>query len=157
MVVGVAGHQDIPESAAQFIETGIVQLLRRLGGEFTGASSLAAGADQLFAQVVQRLGGHLHVVIPSDGYETTFVDAGALGLFKLLLQKADTVETLNHTHPSDEAFLDAGRRIVDLSQVLVAVWDGLGARGVGGTADIVQYANKKGIEVVNVWPSGTDR
>jgi len=157
MVVGVTGHQDIPDAAFVFVEKGIVRVLRRLGSEFTGVSSLATGADQLFAETVLRMGGRLHVVIPCDKYETTFVDSRALDLFRHLLEKADMVEMLKHPRPSEKAFLDAGHRVVELSQVLVAVWDGREARGKGGTADIVYYARARGTEVVVVWPSGIAR
>jgi hypothetical protein len=40
---------------------------------------------------------------------------------------------------------------------LVAVWDGQPAAGKGGTADIVDYARRHGIEVRIVWPPGTSR
>jgi hypothetical protein len=157
MIVGITGHQSIPDAAFAFVEKGIEQVLRRFSSEFTGVSSLAAGADQLFAETVLRMGGRLHVVIPCDNYETTFVDSHALDLFRHLLSKAEMVEKLNHAHPSETAFLDAGHRVVKISQVLVAVWDGREARGKGGTADIVHYARARGTEVVVVWPSGISR
>ena len=74
-----------------------------------------------------------------------------------LLQQAGEVVVLNHRGPSQAAFLDAGRRVVDLSQLVVAVWDGLNARGKGGTADVVRYARKRGKEVVFAWPAGIIR
>ena len=157
MVVGFTGHQDIPDAALAFVKKGITRVLRRLGKEFTGVSSLAAGADQLFAETVLQLGGRLHVVIPCEGYETTFLDGPALDWFRHLLEKADTVETLEHPRPSEDAFLDAGHRVVELSQVLVAVWDSREARGKGGTADIVRYARERRTEVVVVWPPGIAR
>ena len=157
MIVGVTGHQDIPDAALAFVEQGITQVLRRLGSEFTGISPLAAGADQLFAEIVLRLGGRLHVVIPCEKYETTFVDSQTLHRFRELLEKAAIIETLKHARPSEKAFLDAGRRIVEFSQVLIAVWDGREARGKGGTANIVCYARKRRIEVVVVWPLGIVR
>ena len=39
-----------------------------------------------------------------------------------------------------EAYEQAGRYIVEHSDVLLAVWDGLPARGRGGTAEIVAWA-----------------
>lgn len=155
--IGVTGHQDIPENALVFIKEGIAKELDRIGGEFTGISSLAEGADQLFAETVLQMGGRLHVVIPCLKYERTFEDGKPLMRFRKFLNMADTVETLNHTHPSESAFLDAGRRVVALSQILVAVWDGQEARGKGGTADIVAYAHEQGTEIVVVWPPAMTR
>lgn len=157
MMVGFTGHQDIPDAALAFVEKGIARVLRRLGSDFTGVSSLAAGADQLFAETVLRMGGHLRVVIPCDKYETTFGDGRALDLFRHLLEKADMVQTLEHARPSEEAFLDAGHRVVELSQIVIAVWDGQEARSKGGTADIVRFAHKRGTEVVVIWPFGIAR
>jgi len=35
-------------------------------------------------------------------------------------------------------------RVVDLADLLIAVWDGKPARGPGGTADVVAYAASAG-------------
>jgi hypothetical protein len=40
---------------------------------------------------------------------------------------------------------------------LLAVWDGRPARGVGGTADIVEYARLSRVPVDIIWPSGASR
>jgi hypothetical protein len=40
---------------------------------------------------------------------------------------------------------------------LVAVWDGLPARGVGGTAEVVADARELGLPVEVVWPAGAWR
>jgi hypothetical protein len=157
MVVGVTGHQDIPPAAKKFVKDKITEVLRNIDGNFSGVSSLASGADQLFAEIVVRMGAELHVVIPCNKYESTFSDKRALNQYHELLQQAGKVEVLNHKGPSQSAFLDAGHRVVDLSQLVVAVWDGLNARGKGGTADIVRYAQELAKEVVVVWPSGVSR
>jgi predicted Rossmann fold nucleotide-binding protein DprA/Smf involved in DNA uptake len=156
-VVGISGHQNIPEEALYFVKEGIKQVLDRYGRSFVGVSALAAGADQLFAEEVLRSGGKLHVVLASQGYETSFETHEDLQSFYILLDQADVVETLEHDYPSEDAYLDAGHRVVDLSDELVAVWDGLAARGKGGTADAVHYAREQGKKVVVVWPPGTSR
>ena len=157
MVLGITGHQDIPPTAKKFVEDRIIEVLRSVPGKFIGVSSLASGADQLFAKIVVRMGAELHVVIPCAKYESTFTDKRALNRYHRLLERADKVEVLNHNGPSQSAFLHAGHRVVDLSQMVVAVWDGLNARGKGGTADIVRYAHERAKEVVVVWPSGVSR
>lgn len=156
MIVGITGHQDIPHDALEAVKEGIAQALARFTGPI-GLSSLATGADQIFAKNVLQIGGRLHVILPCEGYDSTFSDKEALDCFRKLLTRAERVEKLEYNHPSEEAFLDAGRRIVDLSDVLMAVWDGGEAKGKGGTADIVRYAKTKGIEVVMIWPPGVSR
>jgi hypothetical protein len=156
-LVGVTGHQDIPPTALAYVESGIESALIRLDDNVAGVSSLSAGADQIFADVVLRMGGRLHVVIPCQRYVDAFSDGDAVRRFESLLRQASTVETLKYTEPSEEAFWQAGRRIVELSQVIVAVWDGAGSKGKGGTADVVRYAQERGTEVIIVWPSGVCR
>lgn len=157
MVVGITGHQNIPSNALVFVKTGITRVLRRHIPDLIGLSSLAVGADQLFAETVLEIGGCLHAIIPCKGYDTTFRDPDGLNRFRHLLASAEQVETLSHSRPSEEAFLDAGKRIVNRSQLLVAVWDGRDAKGKGGTADVVRYARDQNTKVVVVWPSGTVR
>jgi hypothetical protein len=154
MVLGITGHQDIPHAAKKFAKDRIADVLCRIEGGITGVSSLASGADQLFARIVVRIGAELHVIIPCEGYEATFTSKLELNQYR---EKANRVEMLNHKEPSQAAFLDAGHRVVDVSEMIVAVWDGLDARGRGGTADIVRYAKERGKEVVVVWPPGLSR
>ena len=155
-VIGATGHQNIPPEAVGHVASGIqdVLLLHREG--LVGVCSLAAGTDQLFAQAVLDAGGALHVVVPCERYEETFGPAD-LPLYDRLLAAAQRIETLEHPEPTEAAFLDAGHRVADLCDLLVAVWDGKRARGLGGTADVVQYARAAGREVVIVWPPGLTR
>lgn len=155
--IGVTGHQDIPEAALGFIEDGIQRAIKRFHMDLVGITSLAAGADQLFARIVLQVGGSLRVVIPSEKYETTFSEESARRQFGMLLRSAADVETLPHHSPSETAYLDAGRRIADLSDIVIAIWDGNDAKGKGGTADTVRYARRRGIEVIVIWPSGLSR
>jgi hypothetical protein len=73
------------------------------------------------------------------------------------LEAAHSVTRLDYAEPTEEAFLAAGKSVVDNCQVLIAVWDGKPARGLGGTADIVRYARDTGKAVSIVWPDGIDR
>lgn len=118
---------------------------------------MAIGADQIFARIVLQMKGSLQVVLPSEKYETTFAQEGSKRQFELLLRSATRVETLPHNSPSEEAYLDAGRRIADLSDLVIAVWDGKDAKGKGGTADAVRYARERGIKVIVIWPPDVSR
>ena len=46
---------------------------------------------------------------------------------------------------------------MDTVDLLVAVWDGLPARGFGGTADAVAYAERTGVPCTIIWPPGATR
>jgi hypothetical protein len=152
---GVSGHQIAPKSVWNLLTA---QLPGILGDPpFVGVSSLAAGADQKFARCVLGRGGALHVVLPSPAYESSFKEISDLHLFRTLLSEASEVETLGFAEPNEDAYLAAGQRVVDLCDILVAVWDGLPAQGKGGTADIVAYARSARKPVRVVWPPGIRR
>jgi hypothetical protein len=157
-VVGVTGHQDIPEAAAASVRAGIEAALRAQPRPVTALTSLAAGADQLFARLALAHGAALTVVLPSEGYEATFAarPAALAGYAELRALAAGTVR-LGHPSPTEAAFEAAGRWIADHCDLLVAVWDGQPARGTGGTGDIVRYALDRAVPVVVVWKPGVLR
>lgn len=156
-IVGCTGHQNIPQEAVPYVRDAIRGELRRLNAVgLTGVCSLAAGADQMFAQAVLDSGGKLDVIIPSSGYEKTFDPEGA-AQYRQLLRRASKSLTLKWPEPSEDAFLDAGHHVADTADVLIAVWDGHEARGKGGTADIVRYAKEHGKRTIVIWPEGIER
>lgn len=152
---GITGHQQAPQPVWDLLRARLPEILGC--PPFVGVSSLAAGADQKFAESVLSLSGTLHVVLPSHAYESSFERASDRHQFRELLSRASSIETLDFNQPSQDAYLSAGQRVVDLCDSLVAVWDGLPAQGRGGTADIVAYARSTGKPVNVVWPSGVQR
>jgi len=157
MKVGITGHQNIPRHAAGLVRTMLQQFLVEQPDPLTCVTSLAGGADQMCAALVLKRGGSLHAVVPCAGYEKSFGTARAAQRFRTLLAQSSAVETLPFPEPSEEAFLAAGRRVVDLSDLLIAVWDGRPSRGMGGTADIVAYARHLSVKVTVIWPQGLSR
>jgi hypothetical protein len=156
MTIGITGHQDIPDQALDFVEKHIRQVLSTYP-DLQCVSSLAVGADQLFARLALEHAAVLHAVIPSEHYETTFTNQRDQSQYQALLKQAHITETLDFAQPSEEAFLRAGMRVADLSELLIAVWDGEGVQGKGGTADIVAYARQREKPVIIVWPQGVKR
>jgi hypothetical protein len=127
------------------------------GPDLVGVCSLAVGADQIFAKALLAAGGRLHVILPSANYNTTFNAGDELANYSDLVSSSSSVEELPFPGPSEEAFFAAGRQVVDQSDLLFAVWDGAPAAGLGGTADIVQYAKDSGTVVEIIWPPGARR
>lgn len=150
MRIGVTGHQALPESTLPAI-TRAVRAQLEAAADVTGVSSLAAGADQLFCSVVLGLGGELEIIVPSDHYEST-LSGSALLLYYRLLAEAKDVRRLDYARPSEEAFLAAGKEVVERCDLILAIWDGRPAGGLGGTADIVRYARQRGVPVEVIWP-----
>ncbi|TCC36330.1 hypothetical protein [Kribbella speibonae] len=155
-IVGVSGHQRLPAIAVALAERELRLLFADLDGPLIGLSSLAIGADQLFAQLILDTGGELHAVIPAVGFEKTF-DDNARSSYFALLSKATQVTTLDYPMPSEEAYDAAGRFVVDHCDLLFAVWDGKPARGPGGTADAVGYARELHRRVQVSWPPNAER
>lgn len=155
--IGITGHQNVPQAAAELLKLRLNQLLPEVEQPLEALSSLAAGADQLFVQHVLSLGGRLIAIIPSAGYEATFKNPVDKQEYLRLKSMANRVETLPFDLPTEEAFYAAGRRIAEEADWLVAVWDGAPSRGLGGTADVVKYANQLNKRVEVVWPDGLVR
>ena len=156
-VLGVTGHQTIPPGTREYVLHAVRAMIRGMRSPLTAVSSLAGGADQLVAAELLRSGGRLHVILPSRNYESAFATEADLASFRSLLEAADAVTELDYAEPSEEAFLAAGKSVVDNCEVLIAIWDGEPARGLGGTADVVGYARERGTTVSVVWPDGTGR
>jgi hypothetical protein len=152
--VGITGHQRIEDTGNvwPWVESEFRRWLRALPVD-VGVSSLAAGSDQLFAEVVLDLGGQLLVVIPFLGYETRFKSTSAKRNYSRLLSRATETETLPTLGDDQIGYLHAGKRVVALSDVMVAVWDGKPAAGLGGTADVVYHALAQDIDVIHINPA----
>lgn len=156
-LVGATGHQDIPAVAREPVRREVSRVLARVLPPLRVITSLAAGADQLIATEAIAMGGSLEAVIPSHQYEATFTTSDAKRIYRQLINAAADVVTLDFAAPSEEAYWEAGKTVVDRCEVLVAVWDGQPARGLGGTADVVGYARQHGRRVHVIWPSGVSR
>lgn len=155
-VVGATGHQKLPADALPYLVEEVQKTLRACTPPLSVASSLAAGADQLIVHEALRSGGSLLAVVPARGYESTFSPKD-LRSYKDLMAQANEVTRLDFPEPSERAYWAAGQEIVDRCDVLVAIWDGRPARGLGGTGDVVDYAARVGKEVRVIWPTGLAR
>jgi hypothetical protein len=146
--VGVTGHRKLGPNprVAPYVHVRLVQLLEHLaalakaqGAELVAVSALAIGADTLFAEAAVGLGIPLVGVVPFSDYPEDF-DGPDRAKFETLLGLCRDVHRLRRRRRSDQAYLDAGKWVVDHTDVLVAVWNGQPAAGVGGTGDVVDYA-----------------
>lgn len=152
MKVGVTGHQRLPDpSVWSWVEEKIQEQLR-LAKPLVGISSLAIGADQLFARLVLENRGYLIAVIPSSTYADSFSNDDEKAHYEALKNRADEVQVLPDIEDAEESYLRAGHRVVDLCEVLIAVWDGQPAKGKGGTGDAVNYALENRRKVVHIDP-----
>ena len=151
MKVGLTGHQNIGTAKdIQWVREAIINELLFDDIEL-GICSLAIGSDQLFARILLEKEVPLKVIIPSNGYEETFTAEERESYF-LLKNLASDIQILPFPQPSEEAFYEAGKTVVKQSDILVAIWNGRRARGLGGTGDIVQYGLSQRMKIIHINP-----
>lgn len=156
--IGGTGHQGLPPETARLVDHALRDYLAgQAARDLLGVTMLGPGADQLFAKAVLDVGGLLQVVIPAAKYRNGFEDEDAKRRYDALLDKATYSQRLDHVESTEEAHMAGGRAVVDAAEVVVAVWDGQPARGLGGTADVVAYALQRGVPVEVIWPAGASR
>ena len=145
--VGVTGHRSFDDVGS--VVAAVDGILDRLaGGAIEVRSSLAEGADRLVVErVLRRPGSRLVAILPLDAEDYADDFGGSVGEFDDLLAAADEVEVVPPQPTREAAYEAAGRAVVDGSDVLLALWDGAGSRGQGGTAEIVDYARERGVRV----------
>jgi len=152
MKAGITGHQNIgsPDDIVWVKQ----MLAERIVDEHitSGFTSLAVGADQLFASLLREHSIHYTAVIPCTDYEKTFSSSNALRSFENLRSEAFDVIVLPYQKPEEAAFWEAGKKIVELSEIILAVWNGLPAKGLGGTADVVRFALENNTRVIHIDP-----
>lgn len=149
--IGVTGHRILTNQ--EKIKAGINQVIDRLilsypETEWEIISALAEGADCLFVEeAMKKLLARLVVVLPlpKDKYLHEFHDSSNKVTFNLLLNKAEKVTEIIRQVSKEKSYLAAGIEIVDNCDILVAIWDGRKAQGIGGTEEIVQLARQKGL------------
>lgn len=154
--IAVSGHRGLKAQTIQLIDHIIREELSGCGGEITGLSCLADGADQVFARAVLDLGGALEAVIPAEEYRAG-LPTDVCSVYDELLSRAIMVHRMPYTEATSEAYMAASMFMVDRADELCAVWDGKPARGYGGTADVVGYARDNHRMVLVIWPDGARR
>jgi len=153
LAVSFTGHRKLADPGR--IETEILEALRHLqkqaGRPLGAVSSAASGADTLFVEAVLGLEipWTLLLPFPAEEFRLDFEPA-AWRRVERLLSRAERTEIEPPAASRDEAYWQCGKRGVDLSEVLLAVWNGRPAAGRGGTADIVDYARSQAKPIIRI-------
>jgi hypothetical protein len=132
-------------------------------------TSLAEGADRLVARIALDLGYALVCVTPFpraafalDFTPPKAIASDALAEFEALLGRAEAgaglkmIELSGSRTDEGAAYAAAGRAVAELSDVVLALWDGAPAKGPGGTADTVAFALGLDRPVLKVDPGRPD-
>jgi hypothetical protein len=154
--IAVSGHRGLPPTTTQLIDQAVRADLAIHAPEIVGLSCLADGADQLFARAVLDAGGTIEAVIPAERYRQELPEESQTD-YDDLLSRAGRVHRLEFAESTSESHMAASTFMLEHADELWAVWDGLPARGYGGTADVVAHAHAHGIPVHVIWPEGAQR
>jgi hypothetical protein len=146
-----------PESTPPVYKAIADALAPYAGGELTGVSCIARGADSIFAQAVLDLGGKLEVLLPATNYRETKVKPDHAAQFDDLMRRATSVRVMPFAQANRQAYEASNEAMLSLCDKLFAVWDGQSAVDRGGTGAVVEEARSRGLPVEVVWPEGAQR
>jgi SMODS and SLOG-associating 2TM effector domain 3 len=154
-VVGLTGHRRLKneEAVRALIREQVEVLSRTVRGRLTGCSSAAIGADTLFAETCAALNVPWKALLPfsTAEFKTDFSETQWAHAAELLAGAVET-EVSGSAEDRTAAYLRCGLRTVDEADVMIAVWNGLPARGVGGTGDVVRYARQEKKPLILIHP-----
>jgi hypothetical protein len=166
--IGVSGHRvppKLPEESEAPLRVLIDRMLAAIAAAARKAntasalvilSALAEGSDRIVAAAGLAAGFALQAVLPFEKaeYERDFETPMSRREFEELLGRAcDVFELDGAADERPRAYEAAGLFMLANIDVLIAIWDGGVAAGIGGTAQIVERAIADGIAVVWIEPS----
>lgn len=158
VIIGITGHRDIPSQDIPAIRQALRHIFTNLQNACPNTplillSPLAEGADRLAAEVFLEMPGtRLIVPLPMeiDKYKESFVEP--LDKFNELLSRAEKVfvvpkpeikasdwhDQVPDFNKSSFCYEAAGAYIVEHCHILVAIWDNVPLKRIGGTSQIVK-------------------
>ena len=152
--LGVTGHRRfaVERQIQSRVETALESLEERFPDQsLTLYSSLAEGADRIVARLVlARSDASLIAVLPmsSQVYMADFVSLDSREEFSQLLAAASAVVQLPLLESRERCYEQAGLYVLDHADMMIAVWDGQPAVGLGGTGQIVGLAVDRRLPVL---------
>jgi hypothetical protein len=124
-------------------------------------SPLAEGSDRLFVEAANCLGGRFDLQCPlpfaQEEYENDFVSEQSRTQFRNFLSNATAVLELDgspNMQRRDQAYEAVGRMVLNHSDVVIAVWDGVESNQRGGTSQMIGEATRLSVPVIWIESSG---
>ncbi len=177
--VGVTGHRTGPKLPPEIepairatvdglftrIAAAFAETARHAGWAFAAeppelvvVSALAEGTDRIVAAAGLAAGATLDCILPSSQavYERDFETEASKAQFRGLLEKARAIFALDMPDGvlgEKRGYEAAGLIMLAHTDLLIAVWDGGEAAGIGGTASIVEQAATEGVPILLISPS----
>jgi hypothetical protein len=148
--IAVCGHRRL--SDLDHLETSILDAARRIRDLYPGLhyqvySCLAEGADRLLThKLIEALDVDLIAILPlpEREYLKDFRTDKSIQEYFNLKRLAKEIVSPGQDQTRPQAYQEANRYLMKNCDLLVVIWDGLPARGPGGTAEMVQIARLVG-------------
>ena len=144
-VVGFTGHRRLEneQKVSQVVLEVIGAIRGDDGREVIGRSSIASGADTLFAEacLASNLKWIALLPFPEAEFKKDFSEEDWKRA-RAVLDRAERIETMSEIADRPASYLQCGLDTVDGADLLIAVWDGKPPRGLGGAAEIVEHARR---------------
>lgn len=162
-LVGFTGHRskfdaDRVRAALKQVLGDIVARAAAQGGRAELCASVAEGTDMICVEVARELGMPVHLLLPLEesefakDFSSPEIWERAQAQLTLARQRpgCDTVQLIQGEPTRPECYCNQAAHLLEVADVLVAVWDGQPARGPGGTAEIIGQAEVIGVPVVRI-------
>jgi hypothetical protein len=159
--IGITGHRALaaPQAISTCVDQALLQIAILHPPPWSVYSLLAEGSDRLVLErIFARYEAQLIVPLPlpEADYVKDFEGEASRREFSRWLSKASQVVRLDPA-PRPQAYWSAGVYMLSHCSLMIAVWDGQKARGVGGTGEVVEEGRRR--EVPLAWikvPAGSD-
>ena len=154
MKIGVTGHINLKKSCIQYYKNQLFKKLKYLKKKNTDIvvySALANGSDRLVVEIAKQLSISYIAVLPMEKeiYKSDFDEVSTIEFENLLQLSVDVIVMPEYSNylkllkPTNEQkelqYEAAGRYISDISDTVIALWDGKYNNFKGGTSETVKY------------------
>ena len=159
IAVGITGHRPhkLDQDRLGRIAADIAEAFDRVaagagGRRIVCVTSLAEGADTMAAEAALARGWGLlsPLPFPPELYARDFAEGAPRDTLGRLLAQAEHFPCRPDRDDDVAGYRAASAAMLDLSDTLIAVWDGEPTDALGGAYDTIQQALKRGMDVLHI-------
>jgi hypothetical protein len=157
VIIGVTGHRTVanPDPIIASVDKTLQAIKTAFEVEHIALlSPLAEGADRIVAKRALAIDGTKLIAVlplPVDRYQEDFQSPSSIGEFRNFLELAEKIIEMPPIINREESYWNAGKYTLAHCDVLIAIWDGESARGIGGTAEVVGLARDRNLPIAWIY------
>lgn len=147
MIIAMTGHRPERIIDEEKVRSSISQVFQKLQPEMI-IQGMARGVDVWSSAEAWKLGIGYHAVKPWEGHMAVPQEH-----FEWIIRNATEVSSvsLSEKYPGVWVYQKRNEFMIDLAEIVLAVWD---QDKKGGTWNAINYAKKKGKEIIVISPDG---